>query len=242
MTEFKEEQLLFCVERGPMVGVLHFVDFATLETEDPQLSSCMVKKAWLKDFVPGGLYRLEVKNGNLVQYIKEREFMITQPYFVMLMERKHVYYDGQDSPFVPQQYYTFSDYRALMLYRPQAAQRALIWLCRGGLSLLAVLLPLALLTLFGFRAWQSGAGADAPVTVLAALPLTVWAIVALGAAVREILLRWSYTRYQSMQDACLLSGGKRSPIGLPRRRRNALILSGAICLLVLVVTLLVLRL
>lgn len=242
MTEFKEQQLLFCVERSSMVGVLHFVDFDTLEGDQPLLCSCMVKKAWLDDFIPGGLYRMELKNGNVVQYIKEREFMITQPYFVMLMERKHVYYDGGDEPFVPQQYYTFSDYRALMLYRPQAAQRALVWLCRGALSLMAVLLPLALLTLFGYWAWQSGLGAKVAASVLAALPLTVWAIVALGALVRELLLRWSYTRYQSMRDACLVSGGKRSPIGLLPRKRNALIFSGAACLAVLVVTLLIVRL
>ena len=72
MTEFKEQQLLFCLERGSMAGVLHFVDFATLEDEAPLLYSCTVRKAWLPDLVPGGLYWLEVKNGSLVQFIKER--------------------------------------------------------------------------------------------------------------------------------------------------------------------------
>lgn len=242
MTEFKEQQLLFCVERGSMAGVLHFVDFTTLEEEEPLLYSCTVQKGWLKDFVPGGLYRLEVKNGNLVQYIKEREFMITQAYYVMLMERKHVFYDRAEDPFLPQQYYTFTDYRALMLYQARPMQRVLVKLARAGLNLLAILLPLGLLVLLGYRYWLSGGGSGVAVAVLAALPLTLWAMAMLGQGVNQLILRWPYTRYLTMQEICLTTGGKRSPIGMKAKKRNQALIVGGACLLVLLLVLLFVRL
>ena len=241
MTEFKEQQLLFCVEQESLVGMLHFVTFDTLESEEPELCACMAPKNWLRDFEPGGLYRLEIKNGSVVQYIKERAFMITQPYFTMLLERKHVYYDRNDAVFVPQQYYTFSDYRTLLLYRPTRSQRWLTLLSRALLNLLAILLPMGLLALLGVNSWRNGASVSTPMLVLAALPLTIWAMTALAALVRQVMLRWPYARYQSLQEDCLRSGGKRSPITMPKGERNKLLLFGLPCLVVFVLAWLLLR-
>ncbi len=244
MTEFKEQQLLFCIKKTDSICLLYFVDFDTLQSEEPLLFCCQIRRRWVDNFVPGGLYQLEIRSGHLIQYIKEREFLISQPYYQMLLECRQMLFDGDDRPLRPQEYYTFDDYRAIMLYQPTFGQRIGVTICRAVLIALLMLLPVALFLWFSFSIfrWNTGPSIAAPFLVIGALPLTLWGIGALSVLAAQLLLRWRFTRYCILREYTLQNGGKRHRIGIPARNRKRLLVWGGLSVGIFLLSLLTLLL
>lgn len=241
MTEFKERQLLFGIEMVDNICMLYFVDFDTLESDHPKLYHCSVRRSWANDFVPGGLYRMEVHAGRLVQYLKDKEYLITQPYYLMLLERKHIIYDRDGTPFVAQHYYTFEDWRAIMNYHPSPGQRICIQTVRAALTGVMMFLPLLLFLWLCFVLFGMEKNTMAvPLIVVAAIPLTIWGIGLMNTLANQILLRVRFMRYHLLRTYTLRTGGRRWRLQLSSKKKKYLMVSGLVTSAIFLLSLLAL--
>lgn len=241
MTEFMEQQLLFGISIDGDEGVLDFVDFDTLESDSPVLFRCRVRKRWVDDFVPGGLYRMELKNDRIVQYIKDREFIITQPYYIMLLERRHLRYETRSEPFRPSEYYTFDDWRALFLFSHSPGLAFLSTFCRKLIAALFVLISPALFVVYCLALFRMQTLPTLlPLAIIGAIPFTVWGLISMNTLSTQLLLRWPFTRYPILRDYCIRHSGKRFGLGIPAKTKKRLLISGGITLLVFLLSLLML--
>ncbi len=215
-TTFRYDLLLFCKERLPGKRLLYFVELDTLRADLPVLHCFSAGRALFDALTPGGLYRLETRKRRIVSAQSDGEFDVDESYYSMLLELKELRFDSPDDPrpFHPEQYYSFTEARALYEYREPAARRFGNGLLRLTATFFALALPPAAYVLFLVSALSKNTTFAAPFSALLLLFPALYAMTALYTLCDLLFLRWPRTRYGMLRAYALRHGGRRRSLCL----------------------------
>lgn len=152
MIQYKDDMLLFCMERPASRHALYFVELNTLREPMPRIHRYFCTARQFETFSLGGCYQLDLRGLQLVRAALETEYDIEDTYFALLMELREMRFGdpARARTFDPGRYYTFEEMRSLIQYREPLYWRAALavarippicppcscrWACTSGLSL-----------------------------------------------------------------------------------------------------------
>ncbi len=236
LIETKTGMLLFCKEQRANVYALYFVEFGTMTQRSPCVHRFYAKRKQFVRMLPGGCYTLALKHLYITQFTLDSEFMISEPYYALLMELREVAFADTPSRlprrFDPLRYYTFSEVRSLLEYSEPPLRSALRVLFTYACAIFSALIPAALYFLFLSFILGSPIRSQwsAPILAICILPTMFAMMYALYTFAESLLLRWSFTKYYLLQQYALRSAGARRQITMPASIKKRLLYISLACI------------
>jgi len=250
--EEKVDMLLFCKERlqNPTIYALYFTTMDTLSSASPRIHRFVVSSAKKFDeFSLGGYYWLKINKIRILEFAKTDEMILTDQLYLNLLELRELKFMNPRTAdslrarglplFRPDQYYTFSEARAISEYSPDVLDRLLIWFTMFVLYGVGLLLPFGGYCLIVYSwirkilAVPLGAETLAPtmqtlLIAICSLPLMLYLMTFLFALIDNLTMQLPWTRWFVLKRYSLQWCGLRKAFRIPMREIRRLIILGAI--------------
>ena len=240
MIQYKDDMLLFCMERPASRHALYFVELNTLREPMPRIHRYFCTARQFETFSPGGCYQLDLRGLQIVRAALEAEYDIEDTYFALLMELREMRFGdpARARTFDPGRYYTFEEMRSLIQYREPLYWRAALAVARIPAYLPALLLPVGLYLWLVLALVKGSSALAAPFGALLALPALLLSMWVLYAAADQFMLRRPTFRYGMLRQHMLRHGGERKAMQFTARdwdtMKKPVLISGGLLLLSLV--------
>ena len=226
----RENMLLFSKERvtGTSRYRLYFTNLASLKDETPRVFRLLVRTPFsFNKFEIGRIYTLTYVRLHIIHFEPKEEFNLDEALYSKLLQTRDIKFIDKKTAgvlrtmekpyFSKDRYYSFSETKEIINYRPDFLTTVAVSTFTTALSGIAFLIPFFLYAWMLFLLIKGGLNLEGfssksialPIMGIGALPVTIFLMSVLFSLSEFVLLRIDFTKWSVIKKYTLAWGGMR---------------------------------